>query len=461
MAKYCKNTTLSATLNHSSNPPSHLYTVLMLTFIYFGRLTYDKGIDIVLDTFSALAMATGRDSWDSQKKSKTTNATRITTENIAPTIQKSPSRQLHIYGTGPYTPQCIQAAQNHTNITYHGRAKQTAIHETLKTAHYCLAPSRVVETFGKSALESLQFGLPVIGFQKWWLEQFVTNEFAIDSTDSVTSLVSIITNILTQHTLSGSLPDRSHWQKIADNYSQQTWLSKVAAIVAPKKNTQPPSDTLTKTAPQEQNTAIDTLAETDKQPQINQPTILYISDFISKIWGIETFLHESWALLQAHGYRVTLVGSQKQVSFAGLLQTACNLRARHTTRRIANTIQPDIVRYHSLFRKLWWTAILPKKIGQKHIITIHDLWYFHPYPAQLYDEKNIPAFILQAWMQYGKTPLQKMLIFGKFMSFVILQKHLIHTIDTRCVPSAFMVDILHYSRGIPKDHIVVLPHFIS
>lgn len=412
----------------------------MLTFIYFGRLTYDKGIDIVLDTFSALAKEIQTGDWN---KNTTTH------------------RQLHIYGTGPYTPQCIQAAQNHTNITYHGRAKQTAIHETLKTAHYCLAPSRVVETFGKSALESLQFGLPVIGFQKWWLAQFVTDEFAIDSTDPVTSLTSIITNIITQHALSGSLPDRSHWQKIADNYSQQAWLSKVATIVAPSKDIQPHSDTLTKIAPQEQNTAIDTLAQTNNQSQNKQPSILYISDFISKIWGIETFLHESWALLQAHGYRVTLVGSQKQVSFAGLLQTACNLRARHTTRRVAKRVQPDIVRYHSLFRKLWWTAILPKKTGQKHIITIHDLGYFHPYPSQLYDEKNIPAFTLQAWQTYGKTRAQKLLITAKFLLLVLLHKRLTHTIDTRCVPSAFMVDILHYSRGIPKDRIVMLPHFTS
>lgn len=370
----------------------------MLTFIYFGRLTYDKGIDIVLDTFSALA-----------------------------TDSTTDSRQLHIYGTWPYTPQCIQAAQKYSQITYHGRAKQEAIHETLKSAHYCLAPSRVVETFGKSALESLQFGLPVIGFQKWWLAQFVSDEFAIDSTDPVTSLTSIVTNLLTQHSLSGTLPDRSHWQKIADNYSQQAWLSKVAAIVSP--------DT--------------------------QPSILYISDFISKIWGIETFLHESWALLQANWYRVTLIGSQKQVSFSGLLQTACNLRARRTTRRVAKKIQPDIVRYHSLFRKLWWTAILSKKSGQKQIITIHDLWYFHPYPSQLYDEKAIPTFTLQAWQSYSKTPTQKLLITAKFFLLALLHKRLTHTIDTRCVPSAFMVDILHHSRCIPKDRIVVLPHFTS
>ena len=388
----------------------------MLIFIYFGRLTYDKGIDIILDTFSALAADSTTD-----------------------------SRQLHIYGTGPYTPQCIQEAQTDSQITYHGRAKQEAIHERLQSAHYCLAPSRVVETFGKSALEAMQYGLPVIGFKKWWLGQFVTDEFAIDASDPVTHLTAIIKELLIQYTLTWVLPDRAVSQATAAAYSKDAWLTKVDQIIAPK----------------EQPTSIDTQnTDTHKAPNTAQ-TILYISDFISQIGWIETFLHESWALLQMHNYRVTLYGGTGRVSFLWLIYTACNIPARRKTRRLAHKIKPTVIRYHSLFRRLWWTAILPKSAATKHLITIHDLGYFHPYPSQLYDEKAIPAFTLQSWQAYGKTPVQKLLITAKFFSLALLHKRLSHTIDTRCVPSAFMVDILHHSRGIPKDRIIVLPHFTS
>ncbi len=400
----------------------------MLTFVYFWRLTYDKGIDIILDSFAALWQA-GIEWWE-----------------------------LQIYGDGPYKPQCILANLQDNHITFHGRKPQSTIHNTLSTAHYCLAPSRVLETFGKSALEALQFWLPVIGFQKWWLWQFITDRYALDIDKPLTSLISMLTDIITDHNMNGTVPDRDESITLAWHYSKESWLEIVDSILIYPYTTEEEIEAPL-TTDQENHTALETARLLASKKE--RYRILYISDFVREIGGIETFLHESRALLQTHNYRVALTGSSANLSFFGLIYTACNIPGRFQTRRVAQKLKPNTIRYHSLFRRLGRTAILPKWAAKHHIMTIHDLWYFHPYPSKISNDHSVPPFTLDARLIFGKTVPQKILITAKFLSLSLLKHKLIHTIDTRCVPSAFMIDILHNSRHIPREKIVVLPHFTS
>lgn len=51
-------------------------------------------------------------------------------------------------------------------IRFFGWQTQSVIRDFLGISHFALMPSRFLETFGLSALESLSEGVPVIGFQK-------------------------------------------------------------------------------------------------------------------------------------------------------------------------------------------------------------------------------------------------------------------------------------------------------
>jgi glycosyltransferase involved in cell wall biosynthesis len=51
-------------------------------------------------------------------------------------------------------------------IYFFGWQSQSVIGDVLKISHFTLMPSRFLETFGLSALESLAEGVPVIGFRK-------------------------------------------------------------------------------------------------------------------------------------------------------------------------------------------------------------------------------------------------------------------------------------------------------
>lgn len=56
---------------------------------------------------------------------------------------------------------------------------QDIIREVLGASHFSLMPSRFLETFGLSALESLSEGVPVIAFRKGGLVPFVHEKLAV------------------------------------------------------------------------------------------------------------------------------------------------------------------------------------------------------------------------------------------------------------------------------------------
>ena len=77
------------------------------------------------------------------------------------------NRSLDVYGTGKFSEACKALAELlPENVAFHGWTDQKAIMQKLSEVDYCLMPSRVIETFGLSALEALRQGVPVIGFKK-------------------------------------------------------------------------------------------------------------------------------------------------------------------------------------------------------------------------------------------------------------------------------------------------------
>ena len=97
-----------------------------------------------------------------------------------------------------------------------------------------MMPSHFIETFGLSALDFAQFGIPTIGFQKGGLRQFVSDELDIYQSPGITLqdkmnnlmdllIENCIHNDLFKYTIDKNI--------IKDKYSFSKWLEQFCTII--------------------------------------------------------------------------------------------------------------------------------------------------------------------------------------------------------------------------------------
>ena len=196
--------------------------------------------------------------------------------------------------------------------------------------------------------------------------------------------------------------------------------------------------------------------------------IVLISDFINKIGGIETYLHDVKTLLEKEGYKIKLFGSNcpkgrigKLKKLFGIGLSALNLWEAIRFSIFIRKEKPDLIRYHSMIRRngrlpLWFT----RRNTAKKWMMYHDFGYFTPYPHQLSDTKQIKTPLsLKHYLAMANTknPIKKFLICGKYLTLSCLKKQ----IDLHLVPSAFIVPIVEKSFGLPIEKISDFNHFIQ
>lgn len=372
----------------------------MIKFIFFGRLVKEKWIDLIIEAFSRL------------HKEWITNW------------------HLEIYGEGPYAGVCKQFAENHPrNILLHWRTAQSTIYANLQSVHYCLMPSTVIESFGMSALESLSMWAPVIGRKIWGLEQFVDDKYDCNTKSLYTILKDTITNF--------SLETRKHESQKslekAKKYNQHNRLEKVKHLW-------------------------------------NTTRTLIVSDYTTKIWWVEIILANNkkaletiWSetILAWWNIQKTNLLSLKRKLW--LIATAFNLPIFLQIKNKIKKLQPTLIWLHCLNRHIWRFPLttIHKQANTKIICTIHDLGMFHPFWADVSSPQDLPNFSLKWFMSLSKNPINKLLMGLKFINLQLLKKQLTKKVDTRIVPSDFMVSILHQKRHIPTEKIQVLANFIN
>lgn len=96
--------------------------------IYVGRLSVEKGIDVLLDAWTRL------------------------NKNIP----------LKILGDGPLADLVVEATQSHSHIQWLGRKPMPEVHQLMGEAMFLVFPSKWYETFGRVAVEAFAKGTPVI-----------------------------------------------------------------------------------------------------------------------------------------------------------------------------------------------------------------------------------------------------------------------------------------------------------
>lgn len=336
---------------------------------------------------------------------------------------------VHIYGEWPYR----KELEAYACVSCYWFQPQEVVFEKRSEVQYSLMPSRFLETFWLSALESLRFGVPVIGEKKWGLAQF--DEWVIDQ-NSAWSFEQTVTDVILNH-------DQTEYDRlsktclqIADRFSRDIWLERVEWLYS----------------------SMDTSVDHESKLShiwwsLSDKHVLLPSDYIWQIWGIETYItsvsknckNELWcATVTVFGWDVSMGGWMRYLS---LPMSACNVYAFVSLQHLWRTMSYDLVRWHSVQRWLGPLPFFAVSSATPQWMMYHDFGLFHPFPSQVTSEDQLVESASFLWYMrqwyIWKTVLQKLLrtlpLCVKHLSTKIILAVLARRIDIHLVPSAYMV----------------------
>lgn len=180
--------------------------------------------------------------------------------------------------------------------------------------------------------------------------------------------------------------------------------------------------------------------------------VVMVSDFVNKIGGIETYMHDVKALLEAHGYEVAIYGSScpsgfwgKVKKYLGLGLGTFNLGSALGLARFLKKEKPDLIWYHSTLRRHGRLPLMRNHaFPARKRMMYHDLGYFHPFPSQVSEEKQVKKLTLSSFLAaaQNRNPLKLLLTLGKYCSLKLLYLAFDKVIDLHLVPSSFMLPML-------------------
>jgi hypothetical protein len=205
-------------------------------------------------------------------------------------------------------------------------------------------------------------------------------------------------------------------------------------------------------------------------------TIVLVSDFINKVGGIETYLHDVKAILESRGHKVHLRGGYvpkgiwgRLRKYLGLFLAPMNFRSRWKFRKFLKREKPDLIRFHSLLRNLGKNVVQSAKNYKKQKdctlrMMYHDFGYFYPFPKKLFFVEEVKTPLsFQHFMAGAKKEylLGKLATIGKYLRMQGLVKILKTSVDLHLVPSDFMVEIVSKSYQLPEKRVKAFHHFMQ
>ncbi|AHB40838.1 group 1 glycosyl transferase [candidate division SR1 bacterium RAAC1_SR1_1] len=339
---------------------------------------------------------------------------------------------LFIFGAGSYENELLELANESKNIHFFGWKKLPEIQRYVENCEYCLMPSTFLETFGLTALTAISRGLPVIGYKKGGLVPFIEEDHNLENYEGICTdekLFNCVSELLTAKKKT-TKPTIS-----LEKYSKENWITTIYPLLGKHKK------------------------------------ILLVSDFINKVGGIETYIHDVKELLESHGYEVKIRGRELPKGWKGTVKKlfgigwgAFNFIDAFRLWRFCKKWQPDIIWYNSTLRRLGRMSVwVGGFFAKERWMMYHDFGYFFPFPKKLLYEQQIKTpltFFSFLSMAKQRAITTSIFVVGKFISLNLLKRKL-STIDKHLVPSPFLVDILHKSHQISKNKIFCLEHFLQ
>jgi glycosyltransferase involved in cell wall biosynthesis len=301
-------------------------------------------------------------------------------------------------------------------VFYKGKMSPVKLASLYRESDFLFMPSRFLETFWLTALESLACGTPVIGFQKGGLTSFIPDHLTLDPTRPVESLFEI---------LERDIPDAM----TVDTYASQKWKEGLREIFTHDTN------------------------------------IALLHDYREKIGGAEYYVDMVEGMLSSlekniarYSYEGRTSPWKRRLLFIFSLFTFWRYFEVWFFLRRA---QPDAIWMHSIMRYigLWWILAVRHYMSAhtdtKIFLSHHDIWLLAPFPQMVREESQIPeSFALRDFLS-DLDWLKKIIAWAKWI-YVLLYKKAFPTKLTHIIFSPFME--WHIKNHFPNDEVILLLH---
>ena len=193
--------------------------------------------------------------------------------------------------------------------------------------------------------------------------------------------------------------------------------------------------------------------------------ILIVSDYLDKIWGIESYIYDLKKILERDWFIVDFFWWQnitKTKKILWLIKSFNNTSESKKIRQKLEEFQPDLIWFHSVSRYLGPAVVAEwVKFSAKTIMTYHDLWYFAPFADKVFDKSDIPEKfnLIEFLKKNPKNFLYYPYIIFKFLKLKRLRQQL-QKVDFHTTPSKFMKKYVIDHWYWKKENTQVLPNFI-
>lgn len=350
---------------------------------------------------------------------------------------------VYIFWDGSYHDELLELQSRYQNIHFFWWKTLQEVERYLENIDYCIMPSLCIETFGLSALNVLQWGIPVVWFQKGGLQPFILDDYAINQVKGKTQLAQfkVMINKLIEEKKNQN-PDfyqelSKKCKTIAWKYTQEKWFEQFQSMVFDFKCRK----------------------------------IVLVSDFINTIGGIESYLHTVKELLETKGYHVLLWGSEcpswfwgKVKRLWGLWLAVFNCWDALRFHFFIKRENPDLIWYNSMIRWNGWVPVRATRAHRaKKWMMYHDLGYFHPFPSRVYELDQIRSLTRLHYLEM--TQSKNIFVFlcasWKYLSLKLLWIQLKKQISKHLIPSPFIRPYLRAAFDIQINAIETFAHFIQ
>lgn len=318
----------------------------------------------------------------------------------------------HITSDG-YFSQHIQkiASESGGKIIFHGRIQRWQLASLYRSCDILFMPSRFLETFGLTALESLACGTPVVWFAKGWLVPFIHPDLALDPSDPVDSFF----GILREHT-------KQYFPLIeVSSYREKQWISKL-----------------------------------DRWSSSSQK-IAILHDYKEKIGGAEYYidsLEKALESLWKDVYRFSCASHmsvlRRRLVFIFSLFTVWRY---FSVRAFLIRSKPDIIWMHSVMRYIgfWWLYALRQYTAWHSEVRVyishHDIGLMTPFPQWVTEEMEIPvSFLLRDFIAHTPSFSKKVVAVGKWC-YIWLYRKIFPALMTHIIFSPFIEKHVRHHFG--------------
>lgn len=360
--------------------------------LFASRLVWEKGVDILIAAIEA------------------TLEHEVFSEKII----------WHICGKGTHEAEIFFLEKKFPGkILYHWLLSQQWLATLYRQADVLFMPSRFLETFWLTALESLASGTPIIGIRKWGLTPFIHKDLAIDESSPIPSFLHILE--MFWDTTMPLIPVRK--------YGKKQWLREFRELINPIGKTLLVHD--------------------------YRETIGWAEIYLSQLE--DAFRDEGLEYLR-YSYNKSTTPLKRKLLF---LFSAFDISRFfslyvYTYRKKIKTIW-----VHSFLRYIWYWWLLGlikirKKNMAKLYISHHDLGLIAPFPQDITSEEDIPLNTTKEAFIAGLSWLKKYVALAKWQYIQFLKK-LLPRATTHVIFSPFLEGYI--KNHFPWHKVIIFPHF--